>query len=162
MYITSYMLKSEKAVSELLRQVSRECASEDIKTQLRRLGSVFMNHRELSAQKAVYRMLSIPLKSLSRTLVFVNTDPKDKRTCLLKSKHELEKLKDDSDDIYMTSLIDRYTARPESLNDMCLAEFAANYTRRSGQDNDDDEEGPSDALPPANDEDTTKCEKIIL
>ena len=45
---------------------------------------------------------------------------------------------------------------------MCLAEFAANYTRRSGQDDDDDDEGPSDALPPANDEDTTKCEKIIL
>ena len=160
MYIASYMLKSEKAMSELLRQVSRECASEDIKTQLRRLGSVFMNHRELSAQAAVYRILSLPLKQLSRTVVFVSTDPKDKRTCLLKPRHELENLDENSEDIYMTSLIDRYAARPGSLDDMCLAEFAANYTCRSGE-VDDDNEGPSDALPPAN-EDTRKCEKIKL
>ena len=92
MYIASYMLKSEKAMSELLRQVSRECASEDIKTQLRRLGSVFMNHHELSAQEAVYRILSLPLKKLSRTVVFVSTDPKEKRTCLLKPRRKLENL----------------------------------------------------------------------
>ena len=159
MYIALYMLKSEKAMSELLRQVSRECASEDIKTQLRRLGSVFMNHRELSAQEAVYRMLSLPLKQLSRTVVFVSTDTKDKRTCLLKPKHVLDDMDDDSEDIYMTSLIDRYAARPDSLNDMCLAEFAANYTTRSGQDVDDEES--TDALPPAN-EDTHICEKIKL
>ena len=125
MYIASYMLKSEKAMSELLRQVSRECASEHIKTQLRRLGSVFMNHRELSAQEAVYRMLSLPLKQVSRTVVFVSTDTKDKRTCLLKPKHVLDDMDDDSEDIYMTSLIDRYAARPDSLNHMCLAEFAS-------------------------------------
>ena len=35
MYITSYVLKSEKRMSELLRQVSRECRGEDIKVQLR-------------------------------------------------------------------------------------------------------------------------------
>ena len=29
MYIASYMLKSEKGMSELLRQVSRECRGED-------------------------------------------------------------------------------------------------------------------------------------
>ena len=132
MYIASYMLKSEKAMSELLRQVSRQCASEDIKIQLRRLGSVFMNHRELSAQEAVYRMLSLPLKTLSRTVVFVSTDTKDKRTYLFKPKHVLDDMDDDSEDIYMTSLIDRYAARPDSLDDMCLAEFAANYTTRSG------------------------------
>ena len=154
------MLKSEKAMSELLRQVSRECASEDIKTQLRRLGSVFMNHRELSAQEAVYRMLSLPLKTLSRTVVFVSTDTKDKRTCLLKPKHVLDDMDDDSEDIYMTSLIDRYAARPDSLNDMCLAEFAANYTTRSRQDVDDEES--TDALPPANEDTRRRCEKIKL
>ena len=49
MYITSYMLKSEKSMGELLKQVSRECNGEQIKVQLRRLGSVFLNHREVSA-----------------------------------------------------------------------------------------------------------------
>ena len=55
MYIASYMLKSEKSMGELLKQVSKECRGEQIRTQLGRLGSVFLNHREVSAQEAVYR-----------------------------------------------------------------------------------------------------------
>ena len=58
------MLKSERSMSELLKQVSKECGGEDIRTQLRRLGSVFLNHREVSAQEAVYR-ISLPFKQLS-------------------------------------------------------------------------------------------------
>ena len=68
MYIDSYMLKSEKGMSELLRQVSRECRGEDIKVQLRQLKSVFLNHCEVSAQEAVYRILSLPLKQLSLSI----------------------------------------------------------------------------------------------
>ena len=36
MYIAFYMLKSEKRMSELLRQVSREYQGEDIKFQLKK------------------------------------------------------------------------------------------------------------------------------
>ena len=46
---------------------------------------------------------------------------------------------EDSEDIYQTSLIDRYAARPNQLSHMCLAEFAANYTTRSGQELPEDE-----------------------
>ena len=35
MYIASHMLKSEKSVGELLKQVSKECDGEQIRTQLR-------------------------------------------------------------------------------------------------------------------------------
>ena len=73
MYIAAYMLKSERSMGELLKQVSKESGSEDIRTQLRRLGSVFLNHRKVSAQEAAYRILSMPLKQLSRKVVFVNT-----------------------------------------------------------------------------------------
>ena len=51
MYITVYMLKSEHLMGELLKQVSKECGSEDIRT---RLGSAFLNHHEVSAQEAAY------------------------------------------------------------------------------------------------------------
>lgn len=64
MYIAAYMTKSERSMGELLRQVSKEFGSEDIKTQMRHLGSVFLNHREVSAQEAVYRVLSLPLVML--------------------------------------------------------------------------------------------------
>ena len=39
----------------------------------------------------------------------------------------------ESQDIFQTSLIDRYAARPDCLNNLCLAEFAANYTTQSGR-----------------------------
>ena len=39
MYIASYMLKSEAAMGELLKNVCRECRGEDIRVQLRRIQS---------------------------------------------------------------------------------------------------------------------------
>ena len=148
MYIASYMLKSEKGMSELLRQESRECRGEDIKVQLRRLKSVFLNHREVSAQEAVYRILSLPLKQLSRKVVFINSSPKEERVSMLKSACQLEKMDKESEDIYQTSLIDRYAARPDSLENLCLAEFAANYITTH-----DNEDGDTNhALPPDEDQ----------
>ena len=34
---------------------------------------------------------------------------------------------EDEENVYMTSIHDRYASRPDSLNDMCLAKFAVNY-----------------------------------
>ena len=66
---------------------------------------------------------------------------------------------EDSEDIYQTSLIDRYAARPDQLNHMCLAEFAANYTTRSGQEVPEDE--TSDTLPRTEDgERRSECIKL--
>ena len=149
MYIASYMLKSEGAMSQLLKSVCQECRGEDIRVQLRRIQSVFLNHRELSAQEAAYRILSLPLKQLIRKVVFINTSPKEERVTMLKSKSELEKMDDGCEDIYCTSLIDRYAARPDSLDNMCLAEFAANFSFRSGA---CDEEDETDVLPTQDDD----------
>ena len=113
--------------------------------QMRRLGSVFLNHREVSAQEAVYRILSLPLKQLSRKVIFINTSSKNERTALLKPQRIIEALDEDSEDIYQTSLIDRYAARPHNLSHMCLAAFAANYTTRSTHEL--AEEDNIDALP---------------
>ena len=105
MYIASYMLKSEKGMSELLRQVYREYRGEDIKVQLKKLKAAFLNHREVGAQEAVYRIRSLPL--LSRKFIFINSSPKQERVTMLKpTTCQMEKIDKDSDDIYMTSLID--------------------------------------------------------
>ena len=153
------MLKSERSMGELLKQVSKESGSEDIRTQLRRLGSVFLNHREVSAQEAVYRILLLPLKQLSRKVIFINTATKEDRVSLLKPINQIEHMDKDSEDIYQTSLIDRYAARPHQLNGMSLAEFAANYTTRSGQELTED---TTDALPRTEDGNSGRCESIKL
>ena len=41
---------------------------------------------------------------------------------------KLQQLPDDDENVYCKNIIDRYSARPNSLEDMCLADFAANYT----------------------------------
>ena len=160
MYIASYMFNSEKSMGELMKQVSKECNGEEIRTQLQRLGSVFLNHGEVSAQEAVYRILSLPLKQLSRNVVFVNTFPKD-RVSLLKPMSHIQNMEEDSEDIFLTSLIGRYSARPDAISDIWLAEFAANYTNQSGQDLTVKEN--TDALPPPQDDaESRKCQRIQL
>ena len=56
----------------------------DLRAQLRRLGSVFLYHREVSAQEAVYRILFLPLKQLSQKIVCVNFDFKKTGWVLLR------------------------------------------------------------------------------
>ena len=104
--------------------------------QLNKLGSVFLTNREVSAQEAVYRVLSIPLRRCSQSVVFINTDNKESRDALLLPFSQLQKLDDDNEDVYCKNIIDRYAARPKHCEDMCLAQFAASYTynRRIAED----------------------------
>ena len=138
MYVTSYMMKSERAMGELLKHVTKESSGLDIRSQLRKLGSTFLNHRELSCQEASYRLLSLPLKKLSRKCVFINTDPKNERLAMTKPLSSIQNLENDEEDLYLKSLIDRYAARPNKLENMCLAEFVAKYDVKYSQKLEDD------------------------
>ena len=63
----------------------------------------------------------------SRKVVPVTTSMKDKHVCLPKPQSQPAQLHDDEEDIFATGLIDRYTARPVSLQNICLAIFEATY-----------------------------------
>ena len=82
MYIVSYVLKTEKGMGELLKQAAKKLHHGNT-WQLNKLGSVFLTNPEVSAQEAVYRVLSMPLRRCSRTTVFLNTDHKDWNDSLL-------------------------------------------------------------------------------
>ena len=47
---------------------------------------------------------------------------------MLKSFKEISELDDDDQNIFHENSLERYEHRPHSLNNMCLAEFAANYS----------------------------------
>ena len=138
MYLAAYMSKDEKGMGELLKQVSKECKDIDIRTKLKKLGSVFLNNREVSSQEAAMRILSIPMKKISRTVTFINTDPLSNRTAILKPKAALEAMNDDDEDIFQSNIVLRYALRPEKLENMCLASFAANYSLSSRETNDNE------------------------
>ena len=114
-------------MGELLKRVANEANADDLKAQMKKVGSSFLTHREVSAQKAAYRILSLPMKQLSRTVVFVNTNPQNERIAVLKDHATLKELDDDDPDVFHKSLIDRYVHRPQQLQSMCLAEFAATF-----------------------------------
>ena len=155
MYVASYIMKTDRAMGVLLKQVAAEARTDELKQQMRKVGSAFLTHREVSAQEAVYRILSIPMKQLSRSVIFVDTNPKSERIAVLKSKQMLNELEDDDTNVFQKSLIDRYQHRPQELQSMCLAEFAATFvTNYHCKDSD------SDALPPSDSESTTT--QIIL
>ena len=149
-------MKTERSMGELLKRVAAEARTDELKTQLRKVGSAFLTHREVSAQEAVYRILSLPMKQLSRSVVFVDTNPKHERIAVLKNPDMLTQLEDDDTNVFQKSLIDRYQHRPQQLSSMCLAEFAATYAT----DYKPDDSMTSDALPDV--ESDTTSTKITL
>ena len=64
------------------------------------------------------------LMKKSRKVVSVSTSMKDECVSLPKPKSQLAQLHDDDEDVFATSVIDRYAARPLALQDICLATFA--------------------------------------
>ena len=67
------------------------------------------------------------LMKKSRKVVPVMTSMKDECVSLPKPQSQLTQLHDDDEDVFATSLIDRYSARHVSLQNMCLATFAVTY-----------------------------------
>ncbi|XP_062572139.1 uncharacterized protein LOC134234095 [Saccostrea cucullata] len=128
MYIASYISKAERTLGDLLKSISKECSNMDITRQLRTVASKFLTHREVSAQEATFRVLSLPLCYFDRQRIFVSTNPPTERVKLLKPRAVIEQMEDDDEDIYQVGLLDKYSMRPLYLSDICLAEFAVTYT----------------------------------
>ena len=63
----------------------------------------------------------------SRKVVSVSTSMKDECVSLPKSKSQCAQLHDDDEDVFATSIIDRYAARPLALQNIYLATFAVMY-----------------------------------
>ena len=63
----------------------------------------------------------------SRKVVLVSTSMRDECVSLPKSKSQLAQLYDDDKDVFATTIIDRYAARPHALHNICLATFVVMY-----------------------------------
>ena len=116
LYVASYIMKTERSMGELLKRVAAEARADELQFQLRKVGSAFLTHREVSAQEAVYRILSLPMKQLSRSVVFVDTNPKNERIAVLKDNASLTQLEENDTNVFQKSLIDRYQHRPQQFH----------------------------------------------
>ena len=142
-YMVAYITKDEREINHVLQAVSSEEPNEDWKQKMKRCGRAFLNAREVSAQEAVYRLLSFPLFKCSFRTVFVPAYLPEKRVLLLKPKSVIQGMEDEEEDIFMKNIIDKYAARPEKLKNLCLAYFSIWYCSTSNTakpDTDDEEE----------------------
>ena len=126
-YVCSYFTKAIMNVVKDAKEAKE--ANLNIKDGLRKIGAAFLSTREVNSQVCVYRcMPKLWLRKIFPKTVFVSTDLPDKRLRVAKNQQELDELEDDSTDIYKANIIYCYSIRPsyiQSVNYMCLAEFAA-------------------------------------
>ena len=62
-------MKTDRAIGQLLKRVASVAKTEEIKQQLLKVGSTELTPTEVSAQETVYRILSLPMKQLSRFVI---------------------------------------------------------------------------------------------
>ena len=136
-YLTSYLRKPERSMSELMRKTAKECESECVRQVMGKVGNILINKRETSLHEAIMRVLSMPLRRSNNDVVFVPTGDPKKRCRVLKSPTVLQRmLKNNPDDlnIFAANIFDKYAARPDHLEDLCLADFVSTYKHfRSGE-----------------------------
>jgi hypothetical protein len=132
MYILSYISKAEHELGEILKTAQEEIRAgtnaTDPRTQMKKLGSVYFENREVSIQESIVRTCSIKMKDSSRLVTFIPTDNNAKMSKPL-SQIQAMAGQNSEDDIWMTSLEDRYKARPRTpeFEAMCQATFASEY-----------------------------------
>lgn len=139
-YIISYISKSEREMGMLLKQTKIEAEEGNCEARqtLKKIGSAYLKHREVSAQEAVYRVCNLKMKECSRKVVFVpvgeNPTRLSKPLSQIKRRTHKEKEEDneegdEEEDLWMTNIVERYENRPSKtmFHDMCLAEFCSEY-----------------------------------
>ena len=130
-YICGYVTKPNKGMSDLMRASNNELKTQTENpslAQLRSLGSMFVRANELSAQEASILLLKHPLVYSSRSVVFINTSLPQDRALLLKPNCQLDQLPDESTDVHFENFQIRYCERPDSLADICLAQWMSEFT----------------------------------
>ena len=111
-------------MGEKLKKVAKECQNDDIQTLMNKMKKEFLGKRVVGAPESAMWVLSMWLMKKSRTSV--NTNMKDECVSLPKTWQQLPQM-DDDENVFATSIIDRYAARPPILVNICLATFAVNY-----------------------------------
>jgi hypothetical protein len=101
--------------------------NKDVKSVLRHMANKFIRANEISVQEAVYLTIGLKLRESSRTFVFVPSAPPADRAFLVKQDNVLAGQEEDSTDVAVQSLVDRYARRAQipEFENITLADFAA-------------------------------------
>lgn len=143
-YVVSYISKAEREMGMLLKQTKIEASEGNLnaKETMKKIGSAYLSHREVSAQEAVFRICNLRMRECSRKVLFVPVGENPTRLSkplsqLTKKKgndheardYDSDNQEEEEDDIWMTNIVERYQQRPacDPFPNMCLATFCSEY-----------------------------------
>jgi hypothetical protein len=128
-YIINYVSKIDSGLSKLLRMAAEYVnnGNMSIKDTFRKITNVFLNSNLMYTQEAAYHCLSLPFSKSSRICYYINTSPRSERVQMLKSKKEIAMLPENSTEIFVESILTKYNSRETAPENVCLADFVANY-----------------------------------
>ena len=155
-YIVNYVSKDETGMTSFLKEALAATSDKDTSEKLKALKTAYLTHRQMGASEAVYRVVpNMRLKDSNITCTFVNSGFPQNRSSFFKkmkddetldeNEHEEEEVEFEENEVDVdfglvklqgrpgkfkqaVSVIDRYSARPQSLKSMCLSQFAISYT----------------------------------
>ena len=137
-YICDYYSKHETGVTDVLKQAVKLKAEQGLSVpqMLKVLKSLYLTHRQIGACEATYRLLpNLHLKDSNITTVFLTTGFPENRYQFLKwidnespQKNTVEIEGREGTYIWTSTVHEKYSKRPTSVDHFCLAEFVVNYT----------------------------------
>ncbi|KAL3987651.1 hypothetical protein ACER0C_014766 [Sarotherodon galilaeus] len=126
-YLMKYISKKEGGLSEYLKTVIENAHKDSVNEcdEMRAVMQAYSKKREISAQECVARACGLHMKQCSRAVIFIPTD--DNPVKMSRPLSVLDNTTPESSNVWMTSLNDKYKARPETpeYEEMCMADFAA-------------------------------------
>lgn len=131
-YVVEYVNKTNRGISDLQRELINlrdEYPDEDYSSLLTAVGLKMLNAVEISSQEGAWYLLNLHMSEASRKVVYVPTTWPHERQRVRKSKKQLDEdnEKNTSINIWKETAIEKYETRPESMNEVTLAQFSANY-----------------------------------
>ncbi|XP_077547716.1 uncharacterized protein LOC144159944 [Haemaphysalis longicornis] len=134
-YVVDYVNKSDRGMSSLKRtvmEILKANPNDDFEAVIRKLLVDMLKGIEMSSQEAAWFLLRQDMSHKSREVVYVPTGFPEERVRVRKTREELDKLPPGSTDVWKLNLVQKYEARPPSLKDVCLADFASKYRPAQG------------------------------
>jgi hypothetical protein len=170
-YISSYMMKSNYALSKLMTDacaIVRD-AGGNASDVMRAMGNALLNGQEISVQHAAYVCTGLPFRGSSRETVFVPSAAPAERAFLVKQDWKLKRLPAESTDCIAFNLVDKYACRTSNphlhrlgADDVCLADFAALFSPMQRQRADDENDDADEPEAPELECDLTEAEQVSI
>ena len=134
----SYFSKTETESSLAMKKVAEESKNLNLSfhERMKKQALDFLSHRQCSLQEVFQLMPELWLRKTFPLSVFANTNLSEKRYRICKSQEDINKLPEDSVEVFKHNMLDRYMDRLDenqkagnyiAVANICYAEFLAYY-----------------------------------